>query len=64
MGGEYPRGPGSVLLDGSYHKKQEYLWFRSWDLKMFFDISPFYEVNGWDMPLGDPRSVSMDGSCH
>ena len=24
--------PPLVSLDASYHKKQEYIWFRSWDL--------------------------------
>ena len=30
-----------MLLDGSYHKKQEYLCFRGGDLKIFLDISLF-----------------------
>ena len=37
-----PRGTSSlVLLNASYHKKHEYVWFRGGDLNCFRDIKPF-----------------------
>ena len=43
----------SVLLNVSYYKTPEYIWFRDGDRNGFQDIKPFYEVKGVGMPLGD-----------
>ena len=34
-----PQGTSwSVILNVSYHKKQEYIWFRGGDMNVFLDI--------------------------
>ena len=46
--------PRSVSLDGSYHKEQQYIWFRGGDLNNFWDIRPYMKWREWGIPLGNP----------
>ena len=38
----------SVLLQFSYYKGHDYIWFRDGDLNGFRDITPFTKRMGWD----------------
>ena len=54
-----PRGfSWSVLLNVSYHKIHEYIWFRGRDLNGFRDIKTFMK-----MERGVPRHATGRPSC-
>ena len=36
----------SLLLNASYHKKHEYVWFRGWGSERFLRYQAFYESKG------------------
>ena len=40
-----PGNPCSVIMNDSYHKEHEYIWFRSGD-QTFLRYKAFYEVKG------------------
>ena len=46
--------PRSMSLNGSYHKEQEYIWFRGGDLSSFRDIMPFMTEGVGAEPWGTP----------
>ena len=50
-----------VSLNVSYHKEQQYIWYRGWVLKSFSDIKPYMN---WSIPPGNPESVSLNVSYH
>ena len=53
----------SVLLNGSYHMKHEYIWFMGKDLNSFQDIKPFMKWWSWGMPrhaLGEHLLLNVD----
>jgi hypothetical protein len=37
-----------IPSDATWHKKQEYIWFRGWDLSAFWDIMTLPVKGGWD----------------
>ena len=55
-----------MAINESYHKEQEYIWFRGRDLNSF--CKAFYEVKGVGNALGgvqrDPMSRSLNESLH
>ena len=55
-----------MAMNESYHKEQEYIWFRGRDLNSF--CKAFYEVKGVGHALGgvqrDPTSGSLNVSLH
>ena len=53
-----------MSLHVSYHKEQEYIWFRGGDLNSFLDIRPCIKHRGWGIPPRDPGSVSLDKLYH
>ena len=57
-----PGNPGSVSLNASYHKEQQYILFRDWVLNGFRDIRLYLYWSGWTP--GGPLSVSLDVSYH
>ena len=57
----------SVLLNASYHKKYEYVWFMGGGLYSFQDIKPFMNLKGWGMPVhtrGTSLSVLLNAPYH
>ena len=52
-----------MAMNESYHKEQEYIWFKRWDLN-----KAFYEVKGVGHAVGgvqrDPTSGSLNVSLH
>ena len=53
-----PRDQGSVSLNASYHKKQQYIWFNGGDLNGSEILSLMWTGGGWAYPLG------TQGWCH
>ena len=56
-----------VLLNGSYHKEYNYIWFWGLGSAWFPRYIAFYEVKGWGgagpaMPQGTSRSVLLNVS--
>ena len=51
--GHAPTASLSVLLNVSYHKVHDYIWFRAGDLKGFRDSKAFMKLRGWTC-LGTP----------
>ena len=52
--GHAPGDPLSTSLDASYHKEQEYIWFKGGDLNSFCDIRSSMNCRGWGIPTGTP----------
>ena len=47
------------LLNASYRKKHEYIWFRDRDLNGFYVIQDFQDWLGLGIPLGQPFSLDF-----
>ena len=62
--GHTPWGPKSVSLNASYHKEQQYIWFRGGVPNGFPDIKIYMDWSEWGIPLGYPISVSLNASDH
>ena len=58
-----PRDQGSVSLNASYHKKQQYIWFNGGDLNGS-EILSYVNRRGLGIQPGDPRLVSLNASYH
>ena len=55
-GGGWGISPGeswSMSLNSSYHKEQQYIWFRGGDLNGFRDIKSSVNWRGGAFPLGN-----------
>ena len=55
--------PRSVSLHVSYHKEQQYVWFRGGS-EWFLRHLALCELEGWGIHPRDPRSVSLNASYH